>query len=67
MSHSQQDDQQALEQYLEAKAKEEKECQQQQEAEPLSEYEACVLRESARVKELMAEAQRKGKELSEDK
>tara|TARA_B100001179_G_scaffold111016_1_gene79164 strand:+ start:25 stop:228 length:204 start_codon:yes stop_codon:yes gene_type:complete len=67
MSHSQQDDQQALEQYLEAKAKEEKECQQQQDAESLSEYEACVLRESARVRELMAEAQRKGRELSEDK
>ena len=61
MSHSQQDEQQALEQYLEDKAKEEKECQQQQEAEPLSEYEACVLRESARVKELMAEAQKKSK------
>jgi len=66
MSHSQQDDQQALEQYLEAKAKEEKECQQQQEAEPLSEYEACVLRESARVKELMAEAQKNTNEHSED-
>ena len=61
MSHSQQDDQQALEQYLEAKAKEEKECQHQQEGESLSEYEACVLRESARVKELIAEAQRDSK------
>nr|WP_317199550.1 hypothetical protein [uncultured Psychrobacter sp.] len=62
MSHSQQDDQQALEQYLEDKAKEEKESQQQQEAEPLSEYEACVLRESARVKELMAEARNKAQD-----
>ncbi|WP_201610165.1 hypothetical protein [Psychrobacter submarinus] len=58
MSHSQQDEQQALEQYLEDKAKEEKESQQQQEGQSLSEYEACVLRESARVRELMAEARR---------
>ncbi|WP_299067230.1 hypothetical protein [uncultured Psychrobacter sp.] len=59
MSHSQQDEQQKLEEYLEAKAKEEQENQQQQDAESLSEYEACVLRESARVRELMAEAQKK--------
>ena len=65
MSHSQQDEQQKLEAYLEAKAKEEQE-NQQQEAEPLSEYEACVLRESARVKELMAEAQKKNNEHLED-
>ncbi|BBI66150.1 hypothetical protein PKHYL_03410 [Psychrobacter sp. KH172YL61] len=44
MSHSQQDEQQKLEEYLEAKAKEEQENQQQQEGESLSEYEACVLR-----------------------
>ena len=62
MSHSQQDEQQALEQYLEDKAKEEKESQQQQEAEPLSEYEACVLRESARGKELMAGARNKAQD-----
>ena len=61
MSHSQQDEQQKLEEYLEAKAKEEKESQQQQDAESLSEYEACVLRESARVKELIAGAQAKPK------
>ena len=66
MSHSQQDEQQALEQYLEDKAKEEKESQQQQDAESLSEYEACVLRESARVKELMAEARKNTNEHSED-
>lgn len=65
MGHSQQDEQQKLEAYLEAKAKEEQE-NQQQEAEPLSEYEACVLRESARVKELMAEAQKKNNEHLED-
>ncbi|MGM8870258.1 hypothetical protein ACS8E3_01050 [Psychrobacter sp. 2Y5] len=60
MSNSQQDEQQKLEEYLEAKAREEqeKESQQQQEAESLSEYEACVLRESARVRELMAGARR---------
>ena len=38
MSHSQQDEQQKLEAYLEAKAKEEQENQQQQESESLSEY-----------------------------
>ena len=45
-----------------AKAKEEQENQQQQEGESLSEYEACVLRESARVKELMAEARDKAQD-----
>lgn len=58
MSNSQQDEQQALEQYLEEKAKHDQEEKQQQEAESLSGYEACVLRESARVKELMVEAQK---------
>lgn len=58
MSDSSQDEQQRLEEYLEAKAKEEQKKEQQQEAEALSEYEACVLRESARVRELMAEAQK---------
>ena len=62
MSHSQQDEQQKLEEYLEAKAKEEQENQQQQEGESLSEYEACVLRESARVKELMSEARNKAQD-----
>lgn len=61
MSDSQQDEQQRLEEYLKAKAKEEQESQQQQEAESLSKYEACVLRESARVKELMAEARSEAK------
>ncbi len=58
MSNSKQDEQQALEKYLEDKAKQDQENQQQQEAESLSEYEACVLRESDRVKELIAEAQK---------
>ena len=57
MSHSQQNEQNELEKYLEEKAKQAQE--QEQEAEPLSEYEACVLRESARVKELITEAGRK--------
>ncbi|WP_201577446.1 hypothetical protein [Psychrobacter immobilis] len=66
MSDSQNDEQQALEKYLEAKAKEEQESQQQQETESLSEYEACVLRESARVKELIAEARGEAKNSSDD-
>ena len=59
MSHSQRNEQDELEKYLEEKAKQAQE--QEQEAEPLSEYEACVLRESARVKELITEAGREGK------
>ena len=42
-----------LEEYLAEKAKQDEE--KQQEVEPLSAYEACVLRESDRVRELMAE------------
>ena len=64
MSHSQRNEQDELEKYLEEKAKQDQENQQQQEAESLSEYEACVLRESARVRELIAEAQRKAGERS---
>lgn len=58
MSHSQRNEQDELEKYLEEKAKQDQENQQQQEAEPLSEYEACVLRESARVRELITEARK---------
>ena len=58
MSHSQRNEQDELEKYLEEKAKQDQENQQQQEAEPLSEYEACVLRESARVRELNTEARK---------
>ena len=61
MSHSEQDD---LQKYLEEKAKQDEE--NEQKSESLSEYEACVLRESARVQELMAEAQRKTTDSSED-
>ena len=56
MSHSQRNEQNELEKYLEEKAKQAQE--QAQEAEPLSEYEACVLRESARVRELITEARK---------
>ena len=65
MSNSQyneQNQQDELQKYLEEKARQEQE--KEQEAEPLSAYEACVLKESARVKELIAEAQ--GKERSDD-
>ena len=66
MSHSQQNEQNDLEKYLEKKAKQDQENQQQQEAESLSEYEACVLRESARVKELITEARKEVKNISDD-
>jgi len=56
-----QNEQNELQKYLEAKARQEQEQEQEkqkeQEPEQLSAYEACVLRESARVKELIAEAQ----------
>ena len=62
MSNSQynkQNEQDELQKYLEEKAKQEQE--KEQEPEPLSAYEACVLRESAKIHELIAEAQREGK------
>lgn len=62
MSDSQQDE---LQKYLEVKAKQEQE--KEQESEPLSAYDACVLKESAKIHELIAEAQDKAKESSEDK
>ena len=49
-----------LEKYLAEKARQDQE--KELESEPLSAYEACVLRESDRVRELVAEAQREGKE-----
>ena len=62
MSNSQyneQNEQDELQKYLEEKAKQEQE--KEQEAEPLSAYDACVLRESARIHELIAEAQKEVK------
>ena len=58
MSNSQcneQNEQDDLQKYLEEKANQAQE--KQQEAEPLSAYDACVLKESAKIHELIAEAQ----------
>jgi len=61
VSNSEQDD---LQKYLEEKAKQE----QEKEPETLSAYGACVLKESAKIHNLIAEAQREAKERSlEDK
>lgn len=57
MSDSQQDE---LDRYLAEKARQEKEKEQQ--SEPLSAYEACVLKESAKVHELIAKAQKEGQD-----
>ena len=54
MSDSQHNEQDDLQKYLEEKAKQE----QEKEQEPLSAYDACVLKESAKIHELIAEAQR---------
>ena len=62
--YNEQNEQDELQKYLEEKAKQEQE--KEQEAEPLSAYEACVLKESARIHELIAEAQKKTNERSED-
>ena len=64
MSHSQYNEQDELQKYLEEKARQEQE--KEQEAEPLSAYEACVLKKSARVKELIAGAQKEVKKGSDD-
>lgn len=47
-----------LEKYLEEKAKQAQE--NEQEAKPLSAYDACVLKESAKIHELIAEARKEG-------
>ena len=49
-----------LENYLAEKAKQDQE--KQQEPEPLSAYDACVLKESAKIHELIAEAQKRPKD-----
>ena len=62
MSNSQcneQNEQDDLQKYLEEKANQAQE--KEQESEPLSAYDACVLKESARIHELIAEAQREVK------
>ena len=53
ISNSEQDD---LQKYLEEKAKQAHE--KEQEPETLSAYDACVLKESAKIHELIAEAQK---------
>ena len=67
MSNSQyneQNEQDELQKYLEEKAKQDQE--KEQESEPLSAYDACVLKESAKIHELIAEAQKEGKKSSEN-
>ena len=63
MSHSQLNEQDDIQKYLEEKAK--RELEKEQESQSLSAYDACVLKESAKIHELIAEAQREGKERSE--
>ena len=62
--YNEQDEQNELQKYLEEKAKQEQE--KEQEPEPLSAYEACVLKESARIHELIAEAKKEGKNGSDN-
>ena len=57
MSNSQYNEQDELQKYLEEKAQQEHE-QKVEEAEPLSAYDACVLKESAKTHELIAEAKK---------
>ena len=57
--YNEQNQQDELQKYLEEKAKQEQE--KQQEPEPLSAYEACVLKESAKIHELIAGAQKEAK------
>ena len=64
MSNSQPNEQDELQKYLEEKAKQEQE--EQQEAEPLSAYDACVLKESAKIHELIAGVRKKTNERSEN-
>ena len=56
MSDAQKQEQDELQKYLEAKAKQDQE--KEQEAKPLSAYDACVLKESDKVRELIAEAKK---------
>jgi len=61
MTDSQYNEQDELQKYLEEKAKQEQELEKEQESESLSAYDACVLKESAKIHDLIAEAQREGK------
>ncbi|GAF51860.1 hypothetical protein [Psychrobacter sp. JCM 18900] len=64
MNNSQQNEQDDLQKYLEEKAKQEQEQEEkeEQEPEPLSAYDACVLKESAKIHELIAEAKKRPKD-----
>jgi len=62
MNNSQKDEQNELQKYLEEKARQEQEKEGKQEPEPLSAYDACVLKESAKIHELIAEAQKRPKD-----
>lgn len=62
MNNSQQDEQDDLQKYLEEKARQEQEQEKKKEPEPLSAYDACVLKESAKIHELIAEAQKPPKD-----
>ena len=62
MNNSQKDEQNELQKYLEEKAKQAQEKKKEQEPEPLSAYDACVLKESAKIHELIAEAQNRPKD-----
>ncbi len=62
MNNSPHNEQDNLQKYLEEKAKQEQEQEKEQELEPLSAYDTCVLKESAKIHELIAEAQREARE-----
>lgn len=66
MVDSQKDEQDALQKYLEEKAKQAQEQQEEKESQPLSAYDACVLKESAKIHELIAKAQGETFESSKD-
>ncbi|MFK4002017.1 hypothetical protein [Psychrobacter namhaensis] len=67
MVDSQKDEQNDLQKYLEEKAKQAQEQQKEKESQPLSAYDACVLKESAKIHELMAQAQGETPDSSIDK
>jgi len=62
MNNSQTDEQDDLQKYLEEKAKQEQEKKDEQEPEQLSAYDACVLKESTKIHELIAKAQKRSKD-----
>lgn len=68
MNNSPHNEQDNLQKYWEEKAKQAQEKEKEQESETLSAYDTCVLKESAKIHELIADAQREaGEQLLEDK